>query len=102
MVSTLLPKTHRLALLVIGEERRGIDACPFRRALVGQRLDAVDVVVNREAQRKARREPAPEIFLRAVDQRNNCLAPEGAVGLPVIGVMIVAGDAEAQRRHAEG
>ena len=39
---------------------------------------------------------------RPAHQRNDRLAPESAIGLGEIGVGVVAGQAEQQRRHAEG
>ena len=52
--------------------------------------------------RRSRAQPLRERPGDAVRQRQHGLPPEGAVGLLVIGVGVVAGNAEQHRRHAEG
>ncbi|KAF0211905.1 MAG: hypothetical protein FD172_1535 [Methylocystaceae bacterium] len=56
-----------------------------------------------EAKRsEARPQPGLKALLHACDERQNGLAPEGAIGLGVIAERVVAGQARQQRRDAEG
>ena len=48
-----------------------------------------------------RRQPGGEGLGGAVDEGQDGLAPEGAGGLLVVGIGVVAGDAEQHRRHAD-
>jgi hypothetical protein len=92
---------RRLALLVHGEEGGASDAAPFERALLSKSVDAVGVVIEAEG-RKARLRPGVKRLLHSPHERNDRLAPEGAIGLLVIAECVVARQADEQRRHAEG
>jgi hypothetical protein len=52
--------------------------------------------------REARLQPGLKALLHARDEGQHGLAPEGAIGLGVIAEIVVAGQAQQQRRHAEG
>ena len=54
------------------------------------------------SRREARLQPGLKTLLHARDERQNGLAPEGAIGLGVIAEGVVAGKTQKQRRHAEG
>jgi len=92
---------HRLALFIEREERRLADAFPFGGALARQCFETVGVIVEPKGT-EARLQLGLKALLHARDERQNGLAPEGAIGLGVIAERIVAGQAQKQRRHAEG
>jgi hypothetical protein len=52
--------------------------------------------------REARLQPCLKALLHARDERQNGLAPEGAIGLGITTERVVAGKTQQQRRHAEG
>jgi hypothetical protein len=54
------------------------------------------------SRREPRLQPGMKALLHACDERQHGLAPEGAIGLGVIAEGVVAGQAQQQRRHAEG
>ena len=84
------------------KKRRRRHAPPEAFALVGERLDGVEVRFERKRLAEGRREPMGQRFRRALHQRDDRLAVEGAVGFGVVRMRAVAGKAEQQRRHAEG
>src|SRR5690606_10574305 len=84
---------QRLALFVLAEELRAPDALPERGALVGQRLDAVEIG-NQLGAAEGRAEPLAQRPRHHPDQRNDGLAPQRPVGLGVVGIGVVARQAE--------
>jgi hypothetical protein len=58
--------------------------------------------VSRHSRREARLQPGLKALLHARNERQNSLAPEGAIGFSVIAEGVVAGQTQQQRRHAEG
>jgi len=92
---------QRFALFVEREEGGLADAFPFACAFARQGFETVCVIV--EAKRsEPRLQPSLKTLLHARDERQHGLAPEGAIGLGVIAEGVVAGQAQEQRRHAEG
>ena len=92
---------QRFALFIEREESRLADAFPFGRAFARQRFKTVGVIVEPESS-KARLQPGLKALLHARDERQNSLAPGGAIGFSLIAEGVIAGQTQQQRRHAEG
>ena len=94
---------RRGALFVAGEEARGFEAGPQGFAFGGEGFDVVEVRLEDERCVGIEgAEPGGERAGDAVRERDDGLAPEGAVGFLVVGVGRVAGDAEQLRGDADG
>ena len=95
------PAPTACSLLVVSQEVRAVPTLAHSASRSGQRLDLVGVVPESHVLPERRRQPpADRLGEPAPAAVRSCARRRGWP--PVVGVGIVAGDAEQHRRHAEG
>ena len=92
-----LPVAGSGAFFVVGEEGGGLEAGPEGFAFGGEGVDLVEVGREGEVGGVGGGEPSGQGFGGALDEGDDGVAPEAAVGFGVIGVGVVAGDGEQHR-----
>src|SRR5690606_24063173 len=94
--------THCGSLLVACQERGSLDTGPERLTLRRQSFDGVEIGLELERSGSpGRPQPSRKRLGGTIDERQHRLPPEAPVRLLIIGISIVARNAEQHGRHAQ-